>query len=125
MNQIVLGLIIALFLPGYLIARIFFKEMSELEKIALAFVLSIAIDIFLGLFLGNNEQMKNLTGGITAMNLWIYLSGITLALLILYLLLNRHEVGEIIWRQKEFRIKRSLIHHQRKNDIFERNHGKL
>lgn len=94
--QIVLGLALALFIPGYLIARIFFKELSELEKIALAFVLSISIDIFLGLFLGYNEKMKNLTGGITAFNLWLYLSLITAVLLVIYLLrMTREEKDKI------------------------------
>jgi len=84
--RITIGLLLALFIPGYLIARIFFKELSELEKVALAFVLSISVDIFLGLFLGYNKTMKDLTGGITAMNLWFYLSIITIILLITYLL---------------------------------------
>jgi len=47
------------------------SKKHEESKFALGFVLSIAIDIFFGLFLGYNEYMKNLTGGITATNLWI------------------------------------------------------
>lgn len=95
--RIIVGLALALFIPGYLIARIFFKELSELEKVALAFVLSISIDIFLGLFLGYNETMKNITGGITAFNIWIYLTLITLILLIIYLLtMNKEERNKII-----------------------------
>jgi len=69
----ILGLAFALFIPGYLVALIFFKEFGTLEKIALGIILSICIDIIIGLFLGYNETMKNLTGGITAINLWIYL----------------------------------------------------
>lgn len=91
MIRIILGLIITLFLPGYLIARIFFKELEELEKIALGFVLSIALDIFIGLFLGYNKQMKDLTGGITATNLWIYLGSITIILIILWIIIRKEE----------------------------------
>ena len=89
--QIIIGLPLALFIPGYLIARIFFHELEELEKVALGFVLSIALDIFLGLFLGYNETMKNLTGGITALNLWIYLGGLTIILLIFWGLIRQEE----------------------------------
>jgi len=98
--QIVFGLIIALFLPGYLIARIFFKELELLEKIALGFVLSIALDIFVGLFLGYNKYMKDLTGGITALNLWIYLGSITIILLIIYVIHCPDEVEELESRVK-------------------------
>jgi uncharacterized membrane protein len=91
--QIIIGLPLALFLPGYLITRIFFKELSELEKIALGFVLSIAVDIVIGLFLGYNETMKNITGGITAFNLWLYLGSLTLILIIVWALSNPDEVS--------------------------------
>jgi uncharacterized membrane protein len=87
--RIIIGLPLALFLPGYLIALIWFHELERLEKIALAFVLSICIDIALGLFLGYNEQMKNMTGGITAANLWLYLLGITFILIAVYSVKNR------------------------------------
>ena len=82
--RIIVGLPLALFLPGYLIALIFFKELDTLEKIGLGFVLSICVDIAVGLFLGYNKAMKDFTGGITAWNLWIYLSAITLALALAY-----------------------------------------
>ena len=84
--QIIFGLLIGLFIPGYLVATLFFKELNQIEKIGLAFVFSIAIDIILGLYLGYNETMKNLTGGLTAMNLWVYLSAITLVLCIINLI---------------------------------------
>ena len=94
--QIIFGLPLALFIPGYLIARIFFKELEELEKIALGFVLSIALDIIVGLFLGYNETMKNITGGITAFNLWIYLGTITIALIITWIIRNKDEFQKVL-----------------------------
>ncbi|MFH1510243.1 MAG: DUF1616 domain-containing protein [Candidatus Woesearchaeota archaeon] len=83
--RIIVGLPLALFLPGYLLALIFFKELDILEKIGLGFVLSICVDIAVGLFLGYNKAMKDFTGGITAFNLWIYLGSITLVLGAIYL----------------------------------------
>ncbi len=97
--QVVIGLILALFLPGFLIALIFFKELEALEKVGLAFVFSIMIDIIVGLFLGYNEYMKNLTGGIIARNVWIYLSLITLILLIVYYLKERKMINK--WFKKK------------------------
>ena len=89
--RFIVGFPLALFIPGYLLARIFFNELQELEKVALGFVLSIALDIFLGLFLGYNEYMKDMTGGITAFNLWIYLGSITVVLVIFWALIRRDE----------------------------------
>lgn len=94
--QIPVGLILALFLPGYLIARLFFKELDELEKVALGFVLSIALDIAFGLFLGYNEYMKNLTGGITALYLWLYLGSLTLMLLSAWAAVNHDEFKKVL-----------------------------
>jgi uncharacterized membrane protein len=81
--RIAAGLPLALFIPGYLIAWLAFRELSHLEKIALGFVLSICVDIAVGLFLGYNRTMKELTGGITALNLWFYLGSITLILAVM------------------------------------------
>jgi len=94
--QIIIGLPLVLFITGYLVARIFFKQLSELEKVALGFVLSIAIDIIVGLFLGYNEAMKNLTGGITTFNLWLYLGSLTIILVIVWALKNTEEYQEVI-----------------------------
>jgi len=93
--QVIIGLPIVLFIPGYLVTRIFFKELEELEKIAMGFILSIIIDIAVGLFLGYNETMKNFTGGITTPNLWIYLSSITVVLFCIYLIRNQDEVKQV------------------------------
>lgn len=96
--RLVIGLPLALFIPGYLITLIFFDELEKLEKIALGFVLSICVDISLGLFLGYNKTMKDLTGGITALNLWIYLSVITLILFIIYLLKKKGKLKSVFKR---------------------------
>lgn len=89
--QFVTGIPLVLFLPGYLAARIFLKELEELEKIAMGFVFSIAIDIVVGLFLGYNKYMRDLTGGITAFNLWLYLNSICILLIVAWALKNKDE----------------------------------
>jgi len=93
--QFIIGLPLALFIPGYLVARIFFKELEELEKVALGFVLSIAIDILVGLFLGYNETMKNITGGITTFNLFLYLGSITVILIMVWAIRNKEESRKV------------------------------
>jgi uncharacterized membrane protein len=99
--RIMIGLPLALFIPGYLLAHIFFSELSKLEKIALGFVLSICIDISLGLFLGYSKAMKDLTGGITAENLWIYLLCITMILFIVFLIKNKAAVFRLHRHKKQ------------------------
>ncbi len=92
-NQIFFGLLFSLFIPGFLLTLIFFKELELIEKIGLAFVLSICVDIALGLFLGYNEYMKNLTGGITAANVWGGLLAVSFVLLAVYLVKERPKFG--------------------------------
>jgi uncharacterized membrane protein len=99
--RILIGLPLALFIPGYLIAILFFRELSQLEKIALGFVLSICIDIAVGLLLGYNKTMKDLTGGITSLNLWAYLGSITFILLV------------VLFYQRAWHHK--TVHHNREN----------
>ena len=91
MVRIVVGLPLALFLPGFLLALIFFKELDMLEKVALGFVLSICVDIAVGLFLGYNKTMKDITGGINALNLWFYLGAVTVVLAGIYFFISRRK----------------------------------
>jgi len=84
--QIVIGLPLALFVPGYLITLIAFKRINKIERIGFAILFSIIIDILIALFLGYNKTMKELTGGITALNLWMYLSLISIWLFIIYII---------------------------------------
>ncbi len=76
----IIGLLFGLFIPGYILTLILFKEQEILERIALSIGLSIAIDVFVGLFLGANETMKDITGGITEANVWFYLVAVTVIL---------------------------------------------
>ena len=80
-----LGSLLALFIPGYLLTLIFFKELNLLQKIALAITFSIMIDVAIGIFLGYNENMKNITGGVTSENVWFYSLIVTGFLVVVYL----------------------------------------
>ncbi|MFH1592029.1 MAG: DUF1616 domain-containing protein [Candidatus Woesearchaeota archaeon] len=103
-NQIIFGLLFSLFIPGFLVTLILFKELDLIEKIGLGMVLSICIDIALGLFLGYNEYMKNLTGGIIARNIWIGLVTISLIFFIVYLFQKRLEkVNDFFEIRQRFR----------------------
>lgn len=82
----IIGALFAFFIPGYLLVLIFFKELNNLQKIALAVVLSMIVAVATGIFLGYNEVMKNLTGGVTGYNVWVYELVISGILFIIYLL---------------------------------------
>lgn len=69
----IIGILFALFIPGYLLTRIIFNEIESSKGIAFSLIFSLAISISLGFFLGANETMANITGGITEFNVWYYL----------------------------------------------------
>jgi uncharacterized membrane protein len=86
MLLIILGLLFIFFIPGFLITIIFFEKSEFLEKAILSVLLSIAFFVFLGVMLGFSETMKNITGGLSSLNLWIYSLGLNLLLFAYYLL---------------------------------------
>lgn len=90
----IIGSLFALFIPGYLLVLIFFKELNKLQKIALAIVLSIIIAVVIGIFLGYNATMKNITGGVTEYNVWIYELLISGILFIIYILKEKFILKE-------------------------------
>ncbi len=82
----ILGLAFGLFIPGFLLTKIIFKDQDPIEMVAFSVTFSIGIDIFLGLFLGANETMASITGGITGVNIWYYLIIITIFLGFIFIL---------------------------------------
>ena len=50
--QVILGIILIFFLPGFVFLRLFYKKILGLEMITLGVGLSIATSIFIGLILG-------------------------------------------------------------------------
>lgn len=81
----IIGLAFGLFLPGFLLTLLLFKQLDLLERIALSIGFSISIDVLVGLFLGANQTMKQITGGITPFNVWLYLIFISVVLGFIYI----------------------------------------
>jgi len=85
------GLLFVFFIPGFLITRILFDNIELLEKILLSILMSVGFYVFLGMFLGFNETMKNITGGLSTFNIWIYTIIINSLLLAAYLLKSKKQ----------------------------------
>jgi len=86
------GLLFAMFLPGYFITQIFFREVKLLERMLLSISYSIMITIGVAISLGYNENVKNITGGITSFNLWLWELIITSILGAVLLVINRKNI---------------------------------
>jgi uncharacterized membrane protein len=69
---LVLGLLLGLFIPGFLATRLLFRDerIGTVEAFTYSITSSLALDIVLGLFLGASRMQKELTGGITGPNIW-------------------------------------------------------
>jgi uncharacterized membrane protein len=89
----IFGLLFVLFIPGFLITQILFKKSELLEKILLTVLLSIGFYVILGIFLGFNETMKNITGGLSKRNIWIYSIVINLILVVVYFIKSKKFSG--------------------------------
>ncbi|MBU0756897.1 MAG: hypothetical protein KKF44_02430 [Nanoarchaeota archaeon] len=85
--QIILGLGFSLFIPGFLVVIIFFKEFNKAEKIAFSITFSIMISIAISIFFGYNEEWAAKTGGLTLSNI-ILAEFIVNSLLIVILLIQ-------------------------------------
>ena len=86
----IFGFLFALYLPGFFITMLFFRESKRLEKIVLSITFSIMIAMAIGIILGYNENVKNITGGINSYNVWKLELGVT-ALLLLATLIVYHK----------------------------------
>lgn len=83
--RILLGGVLVLFIPGYLLTLILFKKgIDRLERFVLSIVLSVCIDVFVGLSLGLNKDVASITGGITEFNVWISLTSISIIFFLVY-----------------------------------------
>jgi len=87
----ILGLLFVFAIPGFLVTMIFFEKSDKFEKTILSIILSISFYVLLGVFLGFNETAKNLTGGLSTFNLWIYSLVINIALLVIYIIKKRNK----------------------------------
>ncbi len=81
--RIVFGSFLVLFLPGYTMSFLFFKEIDLIERIALSFALSIAVVPLLMFYI-------NLVGvKINTLNVFFVIAGIILVSVFIYHLKNR------------------------------------
>ena len=90
---LVSGLVLGLFVPGFLATRLIFgdERIGTVEAFIYSIALSLAIDVGLGLFLGATRMQKELTGGITGPNLWAGLIVVS-CILSLALMIKQKEV---------------------------------
>ncbi len=65
------GLLFVFFIPGFLLTLLFFEDEPWHAKALFSVVISICFTVFLGLLLGFNETMKNITGGLS--KTWMYM----------------------------------------------------
>jgi len=82
------GSLLALFLPGFLVVLLLFKELKILEKIVFSIAFSIMISIAIAIFFGYDEAQAAKTGGLTLHNILVaeaWVNGILLiAVLLMY-----------------------------------------
>ena len=82
--RIIVGIVFALFLPGYLLTFILFRKLKLLERICLAIGLSIFVVVFLSFYLTAISFFSS-EAGITTMGVWLSLL-ITCALFIIIII---------------------------------------
>ncbi len=82
------GILFAVFIPGFFVTLIFFKESSWLEKILLSITFSIMIAVAIGIALGYNKGAAEATGGINPSNVWRWEIAITGFFAVLALISN-------------------------------------
>ena len=82
--QIIMGLLLIFFLPGFTLMRMLFPRAEELDtemgllfQMVIGAVMSVVISVLIGFLLGNP-----LLQGFTALNLWLALSGLSVAFFI-------------------------------------------
>lgn len=92
----IFGILFGMFIPGYLITLIFFREVKIIERMLLSITFSIAITIAISIGLGYNENVKNITGGIAPTTVWIWELLITAILFLIAVIVNRKEIPDMI-----------------------------
>jgi len=95
--RITLGLIFALFIPGYLIVKIFFDDLRFREKVAYAVTFSIITDVCISIFLGYNRDWASFTGGINLQTIIVAECTVTFILLLILMLKYRKMHKKLSW----------------------------
>lgn len=84
--QILIGSLFFAFLPGYLLVKIAFDELKDLEKLLFSIIFSITIAMAIGIFFGYDRAQAAATGGFNTLNLWKAEVAITSILACTYLI---------------------------------------
>lgn len=66
----IFGILMALFIPGFFMSLIFFRRITFLERIVLSFTFSIMLATAIGIALGYDKEVKDITGGVNPSNVW-------------------------------------------------------
>ncbi|MFH2021483.1 MAG: hypothetical protein ABIJ34_08790 [archaeon] len=77
----IFGILLLFVIPGLILARILYPTRSFLEQFISTVLLSILISTVVGLFLGYNQFMARMTGGLTRHNLIVSLLSVSFVLL--------------------------------------------
>ncbi len=96
--RIILGLVLALLVPGFIIVQTFFSELKLLEKVAYIITFSVMTDIVIAIFLGYNESWAQVTGGLTFEN--IMKAEIVVIILLLVLFLAKYLVKKYLYKKE-------------------------
>jgi len=76
MISVIIALIF-IFLPGYMLSR--FYKVDKDERLILSVAFSITLITLMGFLLGGNKSLKQLTGGYTFTNIFVFLTILTVA----------------------------------------------
>ena len=80
--KVILGLLITMFLPGYLLSVILVRKSEIIERICLSIGLSIFIIVVLSFFLTAISYLLNIKG-ITSLSVWLSLLVVCVILFII------------------------------------------
>ena len=83
--QVAATLLFTLFIPGFFIVQMCFKEMNKPEKLALMIAISIMVTTAIAIILGYNQEAAEMTGGISSKYLWRFHIIVSFILSSLYL----------------------------------------
>ena len=103
------GILMALFIPGFFVTFIFFRGITFLERIVLSFTFSIMIATAIGIALGYDKEVKDITGGVNSQNVWKWELAAASILGIIALLVNVKNIslkGLLGYRIKPVKLKR-------------------
>lgn len=68
-----IGIVLVLFLPGFLLSHIIFDKLDIIEIIVFSVAFSLSMSVAVGIFLGITPTIAEITGGITPLNVSILL----------------------------------------------------